>query len=663
MKNMLRAITAAVLLVLASTVGASAQCSGQAPAATYCGNPTGSIALPGWKAISGLPFALVVGSTGITGGTNNGLLYNNGGVLGNLTTTTNGVLQTSAAGVPAISQSIHLGGALPATVTRFYASDLLMAGKSISALDGGTTLSAVMADNILTVSGNSVYADVGAFRAVSRQFGAPNGYVSPTAASLGRAGEFHALRDSSAVATSGTWAVELGTHSQTTGNGTTETVGIYNACSHTNWLPTGARCDTAHLIGGEDGWNHALRYLDTDGTTVLFDVDKFGSVTSLALNTGSAIISGIVQLTGEVSPTILGSNQNDYDPGSFIYAARLSASTPVSITGRVGSGSIAVSQLFVNVGSFNITLVNESGSSTAANRFHIANDIVLTPGSAVLLRYDPNLVGGARWTNVSYVTPALAALSGLGTGVATALGINVGSAGAFVVNGGALGTPSSGTITNLTGTASININGTVGATTPATGAFSTLVSAGDFTVTDGVTKLHSTTTTNLFNLYATIASSAASGAFLSAYTKSLPAAANDRIGGFLFGYTADEITNRNAALIAAYASEVWTAGTAQGTYLEFQTTANGGASRTGKVRMHGSGGTSIGNGALSTDPGAGQLLVETAISTPLYKSTTAPTAVSGAGPILIGSASTISFRMKVTLNGTDYWLPASTTAY
>ena len=35
----------------------------------------------------------------------------------------------------------------------------------------------------------------------------------------------------------------------------------------------------------------------------------------------------------------------------------------------------------------------------------------------------------------------------------------------------ALGTPASGVVTNLTGTASININGTVGATTPAAGAF------------------------------------------------------------------------------------------------------------------------------------------------------------------------------------------------
>jgi hypothetical protein len=61
--------------------------------------------------------------------------------------------------------------------------------------------------------------------------------------------------------------------------------------------------------------------------------------------------------------------------------------------------------------------------------------------------------------------------------VQTAIGINVGTAGAVLVNGGVLGTPSSGTVTNLTGTASININGTVGATTPGTGAFTTLAAS------------------------------------------------------------------------------------------------------------------------------------------------------------------------------------------
>lgn len=71
------------------------------------------------------------------------------------------------------------------------------------------------------------------------------------------------------------------------------------------------------------------------------------------------------------------------------------------------------------------------------------------------------------------ITPAVGSITGLGTGVATALAVNVGSAGAFVTFNGALGTPSSGTVTNLTGTASININGTVGANTPTTATFTT----------------------------------------------------------------------------------------------------------------------------------------------------------------------------------------------
>ena len=47
--------------------------------------------------------------------------------------------------------------------------------------------------------------------------------------------------------------------------------------------------------------------------------------------------------------------------------------------------------------------------------------------------------------------PVSTGVAGLGTGVATALGVNVGSAGAAVVNGGALGTPSSGTLSSCSG--------------------------------------------------------------------------------------------------------------------------------------------------------------------------------------------------------------------
>jgi len=52
-----------------------------------------------------------------------------------------------------------------------------------------------------------------------------------------------------------------------------------------------------------------------------------------------------------------------------------------------------------------------------------------------------------------------------GANVVTALGVAVGTAGAFVVNGGALGTPSSGTMTNVSGVAALlSIGGTAAKT-------------------------------------------------------------------------------------------------------------------------------------------------------------------------------------------------------
>jgi hypothetical protein len=59
----------------------------------------------------------------------------------------------------------------------------------------------------------------------------------------------------------------------------------------------------------------------------------------------------------------------------------------------------------------------------------------------------------------------------------------------------ALGTPASGVVTNLTGTASININGTVGATTASTGAFTTLSATGVTTVQAGTAAAPAITTT------------------------------------------------------------------------------------------------------------------------------------------------------------------------
>jgi len=63
--------------------------------------------------------------------------------------------------------------------------------------------------------------------------------------------------------------------------------------------------------------------------------------------------------------------------------------------------------------------------------------------SSALLAANALMVGGGAGVAPSTVTT--------GTGVVAALGVNTGTAGAFVVNGGALGTPSGGTLTFATG--------------------------------------------------------------------------------------------------------------------------------------------------------------------------------------------------------------------
>jgi hypothetical protein len=106
-------------------------------------------------------------------------------------------------------------------------------------------------------------------------------------------------------------------------------------------------------------------------------------------------------------------------------------------------------------------LINNTGTGAKTIKNTSGTGISVPAGKATLVYNNgTNVVDAVSYLTSLTLGSALPAASGgtgitsLGTGVATALGINTGSSGAFVVNGGALGTPSSGTATNLTGTAS-----------------------------------------------------------------------------------------------------------------------------------------------------------------------------------------------------------------
>lgn len=99
-----------------------------------------------------------------------------------------------------------------------------------------------------------------------------------------------------------------------------------------------------------------------------------------------------------------------------------------------------------------------SGNLTAASGFEVP--LTFTGGltrstNTITVNTTQNLLKDSALTSNGLVTTSggdgTLGVTVPGTGVATALGVNVGSAGAFVANGGALGTPSSGTLTNATG--------------------------------------------------------------------------------------------------------------------------------------------------------------------------------------------------------------------
>jgi hypothetical protein len=192
--------------------------------------------------------------------------------------------------------------------------------------------------------------------------------------------------------------------------------------------------------------------------TAQFTVDAAGAVTVAALS-GGTITSGTVA-DGRIASALTGKTYNAL--------TLTAASTGFTIAGGTTSKTLTVSNTLTLAGTDSSTLNIGAGGTlgsaafTATSAYLAAGVTSLPSVTSVNSTTIPNAAtlltsGGALGTPSSGTLtnatglPVSTGISGLGTGVATALAVAVGSAGAVVTNGGALGTPSGGTLTNATG--------------------------------------------------------------------------------------------------------------------------------------------------------------------------------------------------------------------
>lgn len=153
----------------------------------------------------------------------------------------------------------------------------------------------------------------------------------------------------------------------------------------------------------------------------------------------TAQIAGLAGPVGTASANTVLAGPTSGSPASATYRSIVAADLlPIDLSSTANGG--IKNTLGVSHGGSGTTTSTGSGSLVLSTSPTLVTPSLGTPSAITL-------------TNATSL-PISTGVSGLGTSVATALGTNVGTTGSVVVNGGALGTPSSGIATNLTGTAS-----------------------------------------------------------------------------------------------------------------------------------------------------------------------------------------------------------------
>jgi len=163
-------------------------------------------------------------------------------------------------------------------------------------------------------------------------------------------------------------------------------------------LPTLADTNHIHAVMNTSGGNYLLTVKNSGGTVIR--IVPPGKM-YFFVSDGNQWVSVGFDLYKTISPTQITSNQNNYNPTGNYEAdiLRIDLDAARSITGLAG-GSAGRIKIVENISAYTLTMVNESASSDAANRFALGLDLEIPTKGAGMFVYDPT---STRWRFVGII--------------------------------------------------------------------------------------------------------------------------------------------------------------------------------------------------------------------------------------------------------------------